>query len=146
MQTATAHHEIYQGYGIDLSVRRSEDGTFSAYGMIRHAVKRLPPGRDLPFECSFDTKERHPTEEAAMESGVAWAKNRISMSAEQNMYAMDEEELAAFVAQQEHTVAKLNYQKPGSGEYRMEESILKDAKQLLTDKRKQKKLFGEVEF
>ena len=85
MQTATAHHEIYQGYGIDLSVRRSEDGTFSAYGMIRHAVKRLPPARDLPFECSFDTKERHPTEEAAMESGIAWAKNRISMSAEQNM-------------------------------------------------------------
>ena len=138
MQTATAHHEIYQGYGIDLSVRRSEDGTFSAYGMIRHAVKRLPPGRDLPFECSFDTKERHPTEEAAMESGVA--------SAEQNMYAMDEEELAAFVAQQEHTIAKLNHHKPGSGEYRMEESILKDAKQLLTDKRKQKKSSGEVEF
>jgi hypothetical protein len=146
MQTAAAHHEIYQGYGVDLSVRRSEDGTFSAYGMIRHAVKRLPPGRDLPFECSFDTKERHPTEEAAMESGVAWAKNRISMSAEQNMYAMDEEELAAFVAQQEHTVAKLNHQKPGSGEYRMEKSILKDAKQLLTDKRKQKKSSGEVEF
>jgi len=146
MQTATAYHEIYQGYGIDLSVRRSEDGTFSAYGMIRYAVKRLPPGRDLPFECSFDTKERHPTEEAAMESGIAWAKNRISMSAEQNMYAMDEEELAAFVAQQERTVAKLNHQKAGSGEYRMEESILKDAKQLLTDKRKQKKSFGEVEF
>ena len=146
MQTAAAHHEIYQGYGIDRSVRRSEDGTFSAYGMIRHAVKRLPPGRDLPFECSFDTKERHPTEEAAMESGIAWAKNRISMSAEQNMYAMDEEELAAFVAQQEHTVAKLNHQKPGSGEYRMEKSILKDAKQLLTDKRKQKKSSGEVEF
>lgn len=146
MQTATAHHEIYQGYGIDLSVRRSEDGTFSAYGMIRHAVKRLPPARDLPFECSIDTKERHPTEEAAMESGIAWAKNRISMSAEQNMYAMDEEELAAFVAQQERTVAKLNHQKPGSGEYRMEESILKDAKQLLTDKRKQKKSSGEVEF
>ena len=59
---------------------------------------------------------------------------------------MDEEELAAFVAQQERTVAKLNHQKPGSGEYRMEQSILKDAKQLLTDKRKQKKSSGEVEF
>jgi len=138
---------MYQGYGIDVSVRRSEDGTFSAYGMIRHAVKRLPSGGDpFPFECPFDTKERHLIEAAALASGIAWAKNRISMSAEQNMYAMGEEELAAFIAQQEHTVARLNHQKPGSGEYRMEESILKDAKQLLAEKRIQKELSDEVEF
>jgi hypothetical protein len=54
------------------------------------------------------------------------------------MYEMDEKELEAFIAQQEHTVAKLDYEKPGSGEHRLEAGILKDAKQLLAEKRKKK--------
>jgi len=73
---------------------------FSAYGMIRHAVKRLPSARDL-LSSVRDTKEGHPTAEAAMESRNCVAKNRISMSGGANCYAMDEEELAAFVAQQD---------------------------------------------
>jgi hypothetical protein len=52
------------------------------------------------------------------------------------MYEMDEKELEAFIAQQEHTVAKLDYEKPGSGEHRLEADILKDAKQLLAERRK----------
>jgi hypothetical protein len=56
-----------------------------------------------------------------------------------SMYQMDEKELQALIAKQEHLVAKLNYERPGSPEYRFEAGILKDAKQLLDEKRKKPK-------
>jgi hypothetical protein len=55
------------------------------------------------------------------------------------MYDMDEKELEVLIVHQEHTVAKLNHERSGSGEYRFEAGILKDAKQLLAEKRKAKK-------
>jgi hypothetical protein len=62
------------------------------------------------------------------------------------MYEMDENELEAFIAKQQQTVAKLNYEKPGSGEYNHEAGILKDAKQLLKEKQKTQGPSDEVEF
>jgi len=62
------------------------------------------------------------------------------------MYDMDEKELAALIVKLEHTVAKLNHEKPGSGEYRHEAGILKDAKQLLAEKRKRQGPMDEVKF
>jgi hypothetical protein len=63
-----------------------------------------------------------------------------------SMYEMDEKELQVFVSQQEHNVAKLNHERPGSSEYRFETDILKDAKQLLAEKRKNKEASDEVRF
>ena len=63
-----------------------------------------------------------------------------------SMYEMDETELEAFIAQQEHTVAKLEYERSGSGEYRLEAGILKDAKQLLAEKRKKKEPWDEIKL
>ena len=47
-----------------------------------------------------------------------------------SMYEMDETELEAFIAQQEHTVAKLKYERSGSSEYRLEaiEQVMTGAK------------------
>lgn len=56
-----------------------------------------------------------------------------------SMYDMDEKELEALIEKLEPTVAKLNREKPGSGEYRFEAGTLKDAKQLLDQKRKKLK-------
>jgi hypothetical protein len=52
------------------------------------------------------------------------------------MYDMDEKELGAFIAQQQHVVAKLSYEKPGSAEHGFEAGGLEDARQLLAEKRK----------
>jgi hypothetical protein len=52
------------------------------------------------------------------------------------MYEMNEKELEQFISEQGQKVAKSEYERPGSGEYRFESSILKDAKQLLAEKQK----------
>jgi hypothetical protein len=62
-----------------------------------------------------------------------------------SMYDMDETELESFIVQQERTVAKLKYERPGSGEDRFEAGILSDAKQLLAEKRKKKEPSDEIE-
>jgi len=54
------------------------------------------------------------------------------------IYDMDENELAAFVKEQEGKVEKLNYEKPESVELNLESGVLKDAKELLAEKRRQK--------
>jgi uracil DNA glycosylase len=54
------------------------------------------------------------------------------------MYDMDEKELGAFIAQQEHLVAKLSHESPGSAEHDFEAGVLEDARQLLAEKRKKK--------
>ncbi|MGB2604892.1 MAG: hypothetical protein WBC78_14940 [Candidatus Sulfotelmatobacter sp.] len=54
------------------------------------------------------------------------------------MYDMDEAELTAFISIQEHTVAKLAYERPGSSLLNHESGILKDAKQLLDEMRDKK--------
>jgi len=62
------------------------------------------------------------------------------------MYQMSEKELEALVAKLEHTVAKLKHERPGSSELNHEAGILKDAKQLLEEKRKIRKPSDEVAF
>ena len=57
-----------------------------------------------------------------------------------SMYEMDEKELEGFIARLEHAVAKLNFERPGSPEYRLQSGVLKDAKQLLDEKRKEPKV------
>jgi len=54
------------------------------------------------------------------------------------IYDMEENELEAFVEEQERKVEKLNYEKPESVELNLESGVLKDAKQLLAEKRRQK--------
>jgi hypothetical protein len=53
---------------------RDNDGAFTGYGFIR---KPCPVGTGLPFETSFDSSERYPTEKAAREAGLAFAKRKI---------------------------------------------------------------------
>ena len=62
------------------------------------------------------------------------------------MYQMDEKELETLVAKLEHTVAKLKAERRGSSELNHEAGILKDAKQLLEEKRKIRKPSDEVGF
>lgn len=47
-----------------------------------------------------------------------------------SMHDMNEQELEALIAKLQNTVAKLNYERPGSSEARFEAGVLKDAKQL----------------
>ena len=54
------------------------------------------------------------------------------------MYEMNEKELGAFIAEQEHLVAKLSKEKPGSVEHDFEAGVLEDARQLLAEKRTKK--------
>lgn len=68
----------YKGYGVELFVRRLKDGTYNAYGMIRHVVSAIPPAIDIPFECSFDTHgERYLTKNAALRAGIGFAQMKI---------------------------------------------------------------------
>jgi hypothetical protein len=66
--------EPYLEYFIEVRVRPLEDGTFTSGGFIR---KPNPVGTGLPFETSFETTERHPTEDAALRSGIGFAKKKI---------------------------------------------------------------------
>ena len=66
--------EQYLKYVIEVSVRPLEDGTFTSGGFIR---KPNPVGAGFTFETSFETTERHPTEDAARQSGIAFAKKKI---------------------------------------------------------------------
>jgi len=59
---------------------------------------------------------------------------------------MDEEELEGLVAKLEHTVAKLKHERPGSAELNHEAGVLKDARQLLEEKRKTTRPSDEAEF
>ena len=59
------------------------------------------------------------------------------------MYDMDEKELEDFIARLEHAVAKLNFERPGSPEHRLQSGVLKDAKQLLAEKREKKEPSSE---
>lgn len=52
------------------------------------------------------------------------------------IYEMNEKELEDFIERQEKTVERLNYEKPDSGEHRLEFSVLKNAKQLLAEKQR----------
>lgn len=54
------------------------------------------------------------------------------------MYDMNENELVELINQLEHKVAKLNHERPGSAEARVEEGVLQDARQLLSDKQRLK--------
>jgi hypothetical protein len=55
-----------------------------------------------------------------------------------SMYDMDEQELGALIEKLSETVERLTHEKPGSGEYNHEAGVLKDARQLLAEKRKAK--------
>jgi hypothetical protein len=55
-----------------------------------------------------------------------------------NMYQMDESELEALIRDKEQTVAKLNYERPGSVTAHVEAGVLKDAKELLGGQRKKR--------
>jgi len=54
--------------------------------------------------------------------------------------------LEQFIHQQEHVVEKLNYERPGSHTTKVEAGILKDAKQLLDEKRKARQPHGGPSF
>jgi hypothetical protein len=47
---------------------------FTDRGFIR---KSNPAGTGLPFETSFQSGEKHPSAEAALEAGTAFAKRKI---------------------------------------------------------------------
>jgi hypothetical protein len=66
--------EQYLEYFIEVRVRPLEDGAFTSGGFIR---KPNPASTGLPFETSFETTERHPTEDAARLSGLGFAKKKI---------------------------------------------------------------------
>jgi hypothetical protein len=55
-----------------------------------------------------------------------------------SMYAMDEQELGALIEKLNEAVERLAHEKPGSDEYNHEPAVLKDARQLLAEKRKAK--------
>ena len=55
------------------------------------------------------------------------------------MYDMDEQELGALIEKLSHTVERLAHERPGSGEYSHEAGVLKDARQLLDEKRRKPK-------
>jgi len=56
-----------------------------------------------------------------------------------SMYEMDEQELGALIEELSATVERLRYEKPGSGECNHEAGVLKDARQLLDEKRRKLK-------
>ncbi len=51
------------------------------------------------------------------------------------MYDMDEQELGALIEKLSETVERLAHERPGSGEHNNEAGVLKDARQLLAEKR-----------
>jgi len=55
-----------------------------------------------------------------------------------SMYDMDEQELGALIEKLSETVERLAHEKPGSGEYNQETGVLKDARQLLAEKRRRR--------
>ncbi|MGA2876635.1 MAG: hypothetical protein ABSE82_13990 [Nitrososphaerales archaeon] len=59
---------------------------------------------------------------------------------------MDEKELEALITELEHTIAKLRFEKPRSTELSSEEEVLKDAKQLLAEKRNTSRSSDEDEI
>jgi hypothetical protein len=63
-----------------------------------------------------------------------------------SMNDMNEQELEALIAKLQSAVAKLNYERPGSSEARFEAEVLKDAKQLLQDRRSKRQSSGEPHF
>jgi len=63
-----------------------------------------------------------------------------------SMYDMDEQELGALIEKLSETVERLAHEKPGSGEYKQETGVLKDARQLLAEKRKAQGPGSEVKF
>jgi hypothetical protein len=63
-----------------------------------------------------------------------------------SMYQMDENEFGEFIRRQEQTVAKLNYERPGSPTANVEAGILKDAKELLDEKHKKPQPSGGPSF
>jgi uncharacterized membrane protein len=63
-----------------------------------------------------------------------------------SMHDMSEQELEVLIAKLENTVVKLNYERPGSSEARFQAEELKDAKQLLHDRRKNRRGSDEPHF
>lgn len=55
------------------------------------------------------------------------------------MYDMDEQELGALIEKLSANVERLRHERPGSGEYNHEAGVLKDARQLLDEKRRKPK-------
>jgi hypothetical protein len=70
---------------------------------------------------------------------------KIAGMPEKSMYDMDQNELQVLISKLERTVERLAYERPSSPEHRTEAGILKDAKQLLSEKRKQE-TSSEVTF
>jgi hypothetical protein len=60
------------------------------------------------------------------------------MARRKSMYEMDEQELGALIEKLSATVERLAHEKPGSGEHNHETGVLRDARQLLAEKRKAK--------
>ncbi len=63
-----------------------------------------------------------------------------------SMHDMNEQELETLIAKLQNTVAKLNYERPGSSEARFEAEVLKDATQLLQDRRRKRESSDEPHF
>jgi hypothetical protein len=75
----TPYREFYgKWYGVEVSVRALEGGSFNAFGTIRHVIKPPHVASDLPFECPFDTYgERHSTPDGALRAGIGFARRLI---------------------------------------------------------------------
>jgi hypothetical protein len=63
-----------------------------------------------------------------------------------SMHEMDENELQALIGRLSNTVERLAHERQNSPVYRHEAGILKDARQLLTEKRQLKTIPSEVTF
>ena len=74
IQSVRKTTEFYREYSIEVSVRPLKDGTFTSGGFIRKSNSEFT---GLPFETSFETTERHPSEDAARRAGIGFAKKKI---------------------------------------------------------------------
>jgi hypothetical protein len=64
---------------------------------------------------------------------------------QKSMYGMDENELQVLISRMSNTVERLAHTRQNSPEYRHEAGILKDARQLLAEKRKPEKPLPQCE-
>lgn len=62
------------------------------------------------------------------------------------MYEMDEQELGALVEKLSESVERLGHERPGSAEHNHEAEVLKDARRLLAEKRREKQSSDGVKF
>jgi len=62
----------------------------------------------------------------------------IAYMRKKSMHEMDEQELGALIEELSQTVERLAYKKPGSVEHNLEAGVLRDARELLAEKRQKK--------